>query len=155
MNFKRLNASKLAEAIGINRSTLYSWLQTGLPRNDDKTFDLPAVISWMIERESRTATPLAEGDSPALERYREARAAMAELDLKERGGELISLEDVTTAWAERVVEVAAGLEHFADRLPPLLEGKDRAEMRQIIGDEVWRLRSVYARNGRYCDAAAK
>jgi len=65
-------------------------------------------------------------------------------------GELISLEDVVQEWAGRVSIVTSGLEAFADRLPPILEGKPRKEMRDIIKKEVRYLRESYARKGKYC-----
>jgi phage terminase Nu1 subunit (DNA packaging protein) len=60
-----------------------------------------ALIDLIVERrvEERTRAPvqasddplLAEGDSPALERYRLAKAKHAELDLEQRRAELIDL----------------------------------------------------------------
>lgn len=60
-----------------------------------------ALIDLIVERrvEERTRAPaptsddplLADGDSPALERYRLAKAKHAELDLEQRRGELIDL----------------------------------------------------------------
>jgi len=149
---KGLNAGQLAESIGKSRQTIHNWLAEGLPRNPDKTFSLPDVISWLLDRETALLPPAGQGcDSPALERYRQARAELAELDLAQKRGELISIADVGREWTARVVEVASGLDAFADRLPPLLEDKPREAMRQIIDDEVWRLRDMYYHTGRFCE----
>jgi hypothetical protein len=109
----------------------------------------------MLERERESITTdqamQATGDSPALERFRMARAAMAELDLKVKEAALIPVDDVYRQWALRVAEVCAGLEFLADRLPPLLAGKRREEMQRVIGDEIWRLRDSYCRTGVHCE----
>jgi len=156
MSFKSMTQTKLAEALGKHRSTIDRWRKAGLPANPDgKTHNLSAVVDWLIgrERESVIADQAMAGtaDSPALERYRMARAAMAEMDLKIKEGELIPVDEVHRQWALRIAEVAGGLETFADRLPPLLVGKEREQMRQVIDGEVWRLRDVYSRNGKYCE----
>lgn len=58
------------------------------------------ITAWAIKNFAKVAASvpgsgvdemLVEGDSPALERYRNARAAMSELDLAERRGELVNL----------------------------------------------------------------
>jgi hypothetical protein len=157
--YYNLNQIQVGQALARDRKTIARWTHAGMPRNKDGSYSLPAIVNWLVEREVAAATsdqamkgaPAAEADSPALERYRSARAAMAELDLKVKKGELISNGDVARGWALRVAEVAAGLETLADRLPPLLVGKTREEIRIVIGDEVWRLRDQYARAGKYCN----
>jgi hypothetical protein len=62
---------------------------------------------------------------------------------------LVPRGEIAKEWAARVGELTAGLTGLIDRLPPLLEGKDRAVMREIIHEEVWNLRDQYARDGRY------
>jgi phage terminase Nu1 subunit (DNA packaging protein) len=153
--FNELNGIQLGQAIGKDRRTVTRWTKAGMPRNKDKTYCLPKVVEWLLEREKESALSdqamAGAGDSPALERYRLARAAMAEMDLKIKEGELIHVNEVHRAWALRVAEVAAGLETLADRLPPIMVGKTREEMQQVIRDEVWRLRDSYARGGQYCE----
>lgn len=54
-----------------------------------------AVVARAADRESSDGEPmLAGGDSPALERFRLARARIAELDLQERQGSLIPRDKV-------------------------------------------------------------
>jgi len=50
----------------------------------------------------------------------------------------------------RVAEVTAGLNALSSRLPPMLEGKDKREMQEIIEEEIRFLRESYARAGKYC-----
>lgn len=153
--FNELNGMQLGQAIGKDRRTVTRWTKAGMPRNKDKTYCLPKVIDWLLTREKETLLAdqamAGSADSPALERYRLARAETAELDLQVKRESLIPIDDVHRQWALRVAEVAAGLEVLADRMPPLLVGKSREEMRTVIDGEVWRLRDVYSRNGKYCE----
>ena len=66
------------------------------------------IVERRVEERTRAATPtsddplLADGDSPALERYRLAKAKHAELDLEQRKGELIDVgkcRDILAQWA--------------------------------------------------------
>lgn len=56
-----------------------------------------AIISILVERQTQKTRQdsdplLSDGDSPALERYRLAKAKLAELDLEHRKGDLIDRE---------------------------------------------------------------
>ena len=158
--FNKLNALKLSEAVGYHRTTIYAWLKAGLPRNPDKSFSLPDVIKWLLNREHElleqdAADAGGNCSSPALEEWRQERVKMAKIERRKLEGSVIETDEVHRAWALRVAEVTAGLEYLSDRLPPMLLGKKREEMQLIIADAVWRLRDAYARNGKYCEAKNK
>ena len=61
-----------------------------------------AIESWALHKFQAPAADgdpmLVSGDSPALERYRLAKAQHAELDLAERSHELVSVAQLTAAW---------------------------------------------------------
>lgn len=152
-----LQRTVIAKIFGVHPTTVSRWKNNGCPCNPDSTYSSKAVHKWLLDQATMDM-PKADqggGDSPALERYREARAAMAELDLKVKEGDLIAKEDVATEWAARVAEVVAGLDYLVDRLPPLIVGKDRDEIRAVLDSEVWRLRDSYCREGKYCEMEGK
>lgn len=69
---------------------------SGAPRNDDGTYDASKVVEWIraISAPAVEGDPLLSGaDSPALERYRAARADLAEMDAAERRGQLVNMEE--------------------------------------------------------------
>jgi hypothetical protein len=67
-----------------------SFRDTDAPRNEDGTYDLAAVYRWGTER--ATDDPLLTGgDSPNLERYRKAKAELAEMDAAERRGQMADI----------------------------------------------------------------
>lgn len=151
MDFRRMKQTAAAAALGITRQTLASWTQKGCPRNDDSSYSLPEIFAWSVEQakgETRTAsTPEAD---LWLTEFRKERALLARLDREEREGELVPRQDLAKAWAARVTEVTSAFNNFVDRFPPLLLGKSRNEMRQILDDEFHQLRERYSRPGRFC-----
>ena len=128
-----------------------------MPSNKDgKTYCLAGVVEWLLsrERDSATAEHAMQGsDSPALERYRMARAEAAELDLWIKKGSLIELTEVTDAWTRRVGETATNLQHLAYRLAAVLPGQDARRVAEIVEDEVFVMQTVFARHGKYCEVA--
>jgi len=91
----------------------------GIPFGGAK-IDLPAVVRAMHDFLADNALKLARNEdellagpgSPALERYREERAAIARLDRLEREGALVSRDDVRTSFGR----VAAILRTAGDAL---------------------------------------
>lgn len=116
------SVSELARLCRVHRSTVQSWMRDpAFPQKQADGFDLFEVGQWkgardetqkQAERQPKAkafpqdADPLLSGyDSPGLERYRLAKAGIAELDLRERQGELMN-----------VAEVREFLDSFADIL---------------------------------------
>lgn len=135
--------------LGISKRMLsYHKGKGNIKQNADGTFSKAVLDEFLAGR----------GGSDSLDvelkkaklRVTVARARLNEIMVKQARGELISKKDVEAKWAVRVVATCAGLETHSDRLPPLLEGKTRQQMKEIIDIEVWRLRESFAREGRYC-----
>ena len=88
----------------------------GAPRNQDGSYDARALIAWRLERdiENSESDPLMAGsNSPALERFRSARADREELELAVRREQLIDVEEFLTWWD---TEIASPLRKGLDRL---------------------------------------
>jgi phage terminase Nu1 subunit (DNA packaging protein) len=117
------------------------------------SWDLKLFLDWWLDNMVDSAIGEAGDDTLAAAKveYWKAKAERERIKADRDRGELIHVAEVHHAWALRVAEVAAGLETFKDRLPPLLLEKTREEMRQVLDDEVWRLRDTYARGGQYTD----
>jgi len=80
IDFLKLTQAQVAGAFGITPSAVARWR---CPRNSDKSYALPEVIKWRVELASQDEGMSAE-TSPAVERYRMAKAKLAELELAER-----------------------------------------------------------------------
>jgi hypothetical protein len=74
---------------------------TDAPRKPDGTYDAVALVQWFAG--TAGDDPLLSGaDSPSLETYRKARAALAELDLAERRGRLVDVDAFVEWWSTSV-----------------------------------------------------
>ena len=90
--------AEVAEVFRISERQAASWAKQGMPRRPTDRrgrfeYWLVDVVPWQLDRlkELYESDPEFVGgeDSPALERLRQAKAELAELDLQERRGTLI------------------------------------------------------------------
>lgn len=99
----------LASAVGVDPSTVSQWVRAGLPREkagkNRHRYCIPCAVAFRLRSvESMQSQPGAlsiedellagSSDSPALERYRLARAKLSELELEERRESLIPRDRV-------------------------------------------------------------
>ena len=144
-----LSTAQVGAFFGVTRWAVQKWLNAGCPKIKYGQLDLKAVFDWWMEN-------LAESKIPDTERLQTLKAEHLTERIKgerlknaQLEGSLFDQDTVVTEWAARVAVVTSGLNAFADRLPPLLEGKGRIEMQEIIKKEVWELRDSYYRKGKY------
>jgi hypothetical protein len=83
-----------ANALGIDRSTFIAWTgKPGFPAGSLGPWALTEIIPWILTRQRLASSDdplMLDGpDSPNLERFRAAKAALAELELGERAATLL------------------------------------------------------------------
>lgn len=134
---KRIVDSQAAVAkhFGVSLRMVGDWVsRAGCPRRERSDrpgrfrYDLDEIEAWREATSAEAADdPLLRGDgSPALERYREARAKLADLDYRKRVGELIDV----AAMHERHVRIAGRLRQAGELL-----GRKFGVDAQLILDE--------------------
>ena len=97
------------------------------PRNPDGSYDARELVEWRLERQAETddVDPLLAGsDSPALERFRNARADRKELELAARRQQLIDVDEFLAWWDS---EIAAPIHKSLEKLQRKY-GKEAAEL---------------------------
>lgn len=146
--FENLTRRQMAKILGKSERTLGNWLQDGCPRKKNGKYSAPEVIGWLMDRES-AAMGAGAVDSPALERYRLARAEMAELDLQERSEKLVPYDEVIRGWCARQRMVRDSFLTWSNRLPPLLAGLDHLEIARALKSEVYSILTAFAKDGRW------
>ncbi|QDT71719.1 hypothetical protein [Lacipirellula limnantheis] len=108
----------------------------GLPL-DGPTIDLPKVVRALHDFLAANAYKLSRGDdpllttaqtSPALERYREERALLAQLDRMERQQELVPLEEIRFC--------LDGMAHHICKACETLERKYGNEVAEVVRDAI-------------------
>lgn len=113
------NVSDLANFAGVSRNTIYQWQRLpGFPKAGDGSVCKWELCEWVIRR-SMTSDPTGEhnemepgASSPALERFRAARADMEEIKLQKERKELVSRENMHLF----VIRVASLFRGWLDRL---------------------------------------
>ena len=84
------------------------------PRNVDGSYPGPALVAWFVARESQDDPLLTgDGDSLHLDRYRSAKASLAELELGERTGRLVDMDELHAWW---ITEIAAPIRKAIETL---------------------------------------
>ena len=100
--WKAADQSEVAEFFGVSINTVQNWCAAkcpGVPGN----YPLSEIAKWLrttgpwrknIKPEVIDDPLLTEGDSPGLERYRQAKASLAEIELEKMRGNVLPLETV-------------------------------------------------------------
>jgi len=147
-----LSTSQIAAFFGVTRWAIQKWLKAGCPKIKHGQLDLKAVFDWWFEN-------IAESKIPDTERLQTLKAEhliekikIERLKVAQLEGSMAAWDTIENEWVARVGVVTSGLNAFADRLPPILEGKGRVEMQSIIRKETWELRDAYCRKGKYTPA---
>jgi phage terminase Nu1 subunit (DNA packaging protein) len=124
---------EVSDAYSVSADTVKRWRSEGMPGKSQQ-WVLKDISHWLRtdgpwRQNAKAPVPigedllLSEGDSPALERYRLAKAKHAELDLEHRKGELIEVTPCREALARWAVLIRRMGERLAKRY-----GNDASEM---------------------------
>lgn len=115
---------EVAIFFGHSLDTVKNWSKQGMP-GQRGSWRLDLIAQWLRTDgpwkrwDKATEDPLlADGDSPALERYRLAKAKHAELDLENRKGELIEVEKARDIFARWAVLIRRMGERLSKRFGP-------------------------------------
>lgn len=107
------NLAQVAEFFERSQQCINQWRSRGMPGRPG-AYDLQEVLHWAISHgllvERVGGEDLGDGDSPALERYRAARAQLAELELERQKKTLVPRDAMRN-----------GLSRFAHHLRQLAE----------------------------------
>ena len=140
-----VNKSALAETFGVSLPTVNAWVRRGCPvvqkgsKSRQWLFNTAEVAAW---REDEAAAA-AVGDTAKMDmdedrrRNEAAKAAMSELDLAKRRGELIEIESVAEYVGEEYSRIRAKLLALPVKIAPMLETTETLQQRrEIIEDGI-------------------
>ena len=124
-----VNQAELAAALKVSPKTVQQWDRDGLAEaarigmdGREVRYDAVAAFWWYHERE--LARAVAAVDTSAMDqaklRKMEAEAGSKELDLAEKRGELVPLDDVGDLVKESLMAVDSVLRHAPSRFAPAL-----------------------------------
>ena len=116
---------QLAVDLGVCRRTIATWMaQPGFPKKGKRGWSVAKVRAWRESLDADADPLLVDAvDSPALERYRIARARLAELDLKQKRRQALPTD-----------AVVQGLSVFASTMRGAF-----AELRRQFGEDAYKI----------------
>ena len=141
-----MTLEKLAESLGISRSTLIRWGRRGCPL----TRGTAAALKWKRRQDEAeaTKTPARVQDAAAVRPLEgrdrliaaqaslyETKAQLAELQRQLKAGELVVMADVEGLLREWFGPVSEHIRTQPERLAPLLNPADPDHARRILEDE--------------------
>ncbi len=133
--------------LGVNPRTLTRHFEAGLPRLAEGQSEqdwLTAARQWIAERRGKPG-PRATAPSPAvqdaLDRWRQARAELAELQLQEARGEVHTRSECEAAQVRRLQELRAAFTRLPDLLARRLYQAPSPEAIKVVVEE--ELRSAF------------
>ena len=140
-NFSALSATDIASLCGVDVRTLTRWCGQGAPRNDDGTFDAPAVVQWRISRAA------ARGETDQRQRLAAAQAERVERENLIAAGELIRTQDAIAAWQTILLDARTAFLNLGHRLAPLLANVSAGTACKIVDDRVREILTDLAQAG--------
>lgn len=127
--------------MGVTSNTITQWVGKGCPyvqkggQGKSWVFNMPDVIAWREEQIALQAV----GDTASLDidearrRKLAAEAALAELDVSKRRGEVVEIEDVAAAVGDDYANVRAKLMSLPTKAAPQLAIiEDSAEAQAVL-----------------------
>jgi phage terminase Nu1 subunit (DNA packaging protein) len=134
-----LNRNEMAGAIGVSSMTLARYVAAGCPCIDPGAtgraakFNELEVRAWVEERRRTKSSPASDDGK---RRFSLAAAELKELQLAEKRGSMIRVEDVVPIVADELANVRSRLMAMPGRLAPGLVGQDAASIEASIADEI-------------------
>lgn len=138
-NWKQCTGVQVAAICGVTPQAVSKW--HGCPRGRNGKYDLSKVFAWrqrQLQDELELEADGSGADSPALERYRAARADRAELEVLEKRDALVSRVDVEARWGRVLTHIVQAFDGLGKVVAPRLARRDEKEIAGTIRDEVHR-----------------
>lgn len=125
--------AELGAALDATARTVRNWIAEGMPIRDDGTFDIEAVRTWRLDRDSRRKSKEKEQYEVKIlqERLREY-----ELKRKVQEGLLISLEEVERGRVARILAVKQDLLAMPRAMAKVLEHLDARQIEVLLKDKI-------------------
>ncbi len=137
----RVNRAVLSEILGVSEAGLTSWADQGMPvvrdgRGTEWEADPADCVAWLLQRErDRIAAtgPVSEQRARLLR----AQADKAELDARQRAGELVLVRDVANEVGRALRVVRDRVLGVPDRVAPMLASvSDTAAVHAMLRAEL-------------------
>lgn len=133
--------AELAKLFEVDIRTIQRWAGSGLPKTP-AGYDLAECIAWRIAqvRKEFKDPEASKWDS----KYRETKARLAQVNLDQQMGRLISLEEVERGRVERIESIKKTLLAFSQNTAPQLVGLDIATIKDVLDRRIKEIITSFA-----------
>lgn len=117
----RLPQIEMLKLLAVTKPTLGDWETKGMPRNADGSYDATKAVPWRIARlEEKTseARQLSELEREKIQATKLSNR-LAEIELAEKRGEMLSRPATVAGWVARVQVVKSSLQSMIGRIAGL------------------------------------
>ncbi len=150
-----VKTNQAAEFFKVNKRTLQRWRDIGCPGVMHGKVDIHAVFGWWQENIMSSKVEVEDKDLGKIKMdYWSAKAESEQVKVEILKEKYIAKADISKQWAYRAGVYKSHLLAFASRLPPLLEGKNQLEMREIMTVEAINTLTDLTKNEKYCPKEA-
>ncbi len=129
---------KVAKILGVSDRTVRHWVKEGMPITPQKQYDLIEIRSWRLLRDKRKKSGgRKKADADFWEtKYREYKAKLAEITLKQRMGQLILKAQVETQLVQVSLAIKRSLLALPRSVAPQLVGLETREIEAVLSGRV-------------------
>lgn len=134
---------QIAKLLGRTVRTVQRLIKEGMPVTPQGKYDPIEIRSWLLLREKKK---IEKGKSKEFweAKYREYKAKLAEIALKQQRGELVYRSSVERNISLVSLALKNGFLGLSNSLPPVLYGKDHGEMKVIIKKRISEVINMFA-----------
>lgn len=134
---------KVAKVFGVATRSVERWVKDGMPITPQGKYDLIEIRSWRLLKKRKKA--LKNKDKDYWEaKYREYKAKLAEIALKQKKGMLVSRKTVEKDLITISLALKRGFLGLAWHLPPQLLGKDLVGMEAVLKNRISEVISLFS-----------
>lgn len=127
-----VNRKQLADLLGVSTASIPNFLDRGMPHEPYKRYNAADCVQWYItEKVGSNSRDLQE----ARRRLTDAQERKVQLELSQMRGDLMATEDVMQSHMLMAVTFSSQLRSLGQRIAGVLQGKEPAQIRQLIDDE--------------------
>ena len=122
---------QVAKAFKVSVRTVQNWVRDGMPKTPEGFYDIIEVQAWRLLKNNQVAG----GDTDKEKwdtKFRQMKALLAEMEYKQRLGELVTLEEVEEGRVQRILAVKKALLSLPRRVAPQVVGLDIRSTQSVL-----------------------
>lgn len=129
---------KVAKILGVSDRTVRHWIKEGMPVTPQNQYDLIEIRSWRLLRDKRKKSKESKKKDAELweTKYREYKAKLAEITLKQKLGQLIPRAQVESQLVQVSLAIKRSLLALPRSVAPQLVGLETREIEVILSGRI-------------------